>query len=47
MDEAAFLERTESDVKTMVKPLCHVKRVLRLISSVKSTVSRTCCVLYF
>ena len=37
VDEAPFLDHSE-DVKMMVKPLGHVKRVLRLISSVKTKV---------
>jgi hypothetical protein len=38
VDGAAFLDLSEDDVKMMVKPLGHVKRVLRLISSVKTKV---------
>lgn len=38
VDGAAFLDLSEDDVKTMIKPLGHVKRVLCLISSVKSKV---------
>lgn len=38
VDGAAFLDLSEGDVKTMVKPLGHVKRVLRLISGAKSKV---------
>ena len=34
---AAFLELSEDDVKSMVKPLGQVKRIVRLISSVKPT----------
>ncbi len=33
VDGAAFVELTEDDVKTMIKPLGQVKRVLRLIKS--------------
>lgn len=33
VDGAAFLDLTEGDVKTLVKPLGHVKHVLRLISN--------------
>ena len=39
VDGAAFLDLTEKDVKTMVKPLGHIKRVLRLISTLKSKAS--------
>ena len=38
VDGAAFLDLSEDDVKMMVKPLGHVKRVLRLISSIKTKV---------
>ena len=38
VDGAALLDLSEDDVKIMVKPLGHVKRVLRLISSVKTKV---------
>ena len=38
VDGAAFLDLSEDDVKTMVKPLGHVKRVLQLLSSVKTKV---------
>ena len=39
VDGAAFLDLTENDVKTMVKPLGHEKRVLCLISTLKSKAS--------
>ena len=38
VDGAAFLDLSEDDLKLIVKPLGHVKRVLRLISSVKTKV---------
>ena len=38
VDGAAFLDLSEDDVKMMVKPLGHVKRVLRLLCSVKTKV---------
>ena len=39
VDGAAFLELSEADIKTMVKPLGHVKRILRLLSAIKPKVS--------
>ena len=42
MDGAAFLDLSEDDVKMMVKPLGHVKRVLRLVSSIKAKVINKC-----
>ena len=38
VDGAAFLDLSEDDVKMMVKPLGHVKRVLRLLSNIKTKV---------
>ena len=42
MDGAAFLDLSEEDVKTLVKPLGHIKRVLRLVASVKTKVICSC-----
>ena len=38
VDGAAFLDLTEEDVKTLIKPIGYVKRLVRLIKS-KSEVS--------
>ena len=38
VDGAALLDLSEGDVKMMVKPLGHVKRVLRLTSNIKTKV---------